>query len=238
MAQRMPLKPQVSGAPTANLFAQWKADANVYSDAGTTLATNGQTVQQWNDQTANALHFTQATSGARPTFNTNQQNSLPGITFDGSNDTFIKTLSIGTKGTIFVVYKLVVWANFAMMWEMGPSGSSFEDYGIQCRSSNGELDRMDSGGFTPYQGGATGTPTIGCMVIPSSGTGTLRQNASSSPVSVTINGSALDGINLASRGSFGFCNVQYFEILIYNTNLDSTTETAARNYLNAKWAIF
>ncbi|HMW26649.1 MAG TPA: hypothetical protein PKC51_08420, partial [Ferruginibacter sp.] len=31
-----------------------KADAGAYSDAGITPAVNGQTVQQWNDQSGNA----------------------------------------------------------------------------------------------------------------------------------------------------------------------------------------
>src|SRR5580692_2641587 len=73
-----------SGAPSSVLppavsgLQLWlKADAGVYSDAGTTLATNGQTVQQWNDQSGNGRHATQATSGNRPTYNTGKFNSLP-----------------------------------------------------------------------------------------------------------------------------------------------------------------
>jgi hypothetical protein len=54
----------------ANLVAWYKADAGVYHDAGVTLATNGQTVWQWNDQSGNGYHLVQATSAKRPTLTT------------------------------------------------------------------------------------------------------------------------------------------------------------------------
>jgi len=63
----------------------WKADAGVYVDAGVTLATNGQTVQQWNDQIGTG-HFTQGTAGGRPTFVTNAKNGLPVVRFGGVAD--------------------------------------------------------------------------------------------------------------------------------------------------------
>lgn len=52
----------------ANLFLWHKADAGVFVDAGVTPATNGQTVQQWNDQSGNGNNLLQATAGNRPTF--------------------------------------------------------------------------------------------------------------------------------------------------------------------------
>ena len=64
------------------LVAHWKADAGAYNDAGTTLATNGQTVQQWNDQSGEGYNLSQATSADRPTYNTNQLNGQPGINFN------------------------------------------------------------------------------------------------------------------------------------------------------------
>lgn len=43
--------------------------STVYADAGVTLATNGQTVQQLNDKSGHAYNFLQATSTKRPTWN-------------------------------------------------------------------------------------------------------------------------------------------------------------------------
>jgi hypothetical protein len=59
-----------------------RADERVYVDAGTTLATNGQTVQQW--QTTGgitAANATQTTAGNRPTYVTGVANSNPVVRF-------------------------------------------------------------------------------------------------------------------------------------------------------------
>ena len=45
---------------------------SVFSDTGTTVITEGGTVQQLNDLSGNNLHFTQATSGTRPTWSTGE----------------------------------------------------------------------------------------------------------------------------------------------------------------------
>ena len=73
-------------------LAFWaKADAGVYTDAAkATPATNGQLVYTWVDQKGGA-DLVQATEGNRPTFNTNQINGLPALTFAGThfmNSTF------------------------------------------------------------------------------------------------------------------------------------------------------
>lgn len=71
----------------ANLIAWYKADAGVFSDAGVTPAANNATVQQWNDQSGNGNHLSQATAGARPTFKSAGLNGKQGVVFSaaGSN---------------------------------------------------------------------------------------------------------------------------------------------------------
>ncbi len=91
-----------------SLFAWYEANVGVYSDAGTTLATNGQTVQQWNDQSGAGKHLSQATSAKRPTFNTGVQNNLSGISFVSGNGQFLATATIalgGTTASVFAVIK-------------------------------------------------------------------------------------------------------------------------------------
>jgi len=79
------LQPTQSGGTwtpaSAGALFWFAADQQVYTDAGTTLATNGQTVQQWNDLSGN-LDIDQPTAGSRPQFVTNVQNSLPAVYFD------------------------------------------------------------------------------------------------------------------------------------------------------------
>ncbi len=59
-----------------------RADQGAYVNAGTTLAINGQTVQQWNDyQGSSTYNVSQATSGNRPTFIMGSANNNPVIRF-------------------------------------------------------------------------------------------------------------------------------------------------------------
>lgn len=86
-----------------------KADAGVFSDAGVTPATNGATVQQWNDQSGNGNNATQATAANRPTYQTGLPgfNSLPAITFNGATPATGSYLVNGYTGnpvTAFIVH--------------------------------------------------------------------------------------------------------------------------------------
>ena len=88
-----------------------KADADVYNDAGITFATNGQTVQQWNDQTCNGFNVSQSNSGWRPTWDQYAFNGKPAIKFDKNLGTkFLENLvdnpvAAGAERTIFIVAK-------------------------------------------------------------------------------------------------------------------------------------
>jgi hypothetical protein len=62
-----------------------ETDSGAYKDAGTTLAIDNDTVQQWNDASGSANNDTQATALNRPTFKTNIVNGLPVIRCNGSN---------------------------------------------------------------------------------------------------------------------------------------------------------
>lgn len=65
----------------AALKGWYTADFGVYSDAGTTPAVDLATVQQWNDQSGNANHLSQATAGSRPQYLATGFNSIQGIRF-------------------------------------------------------------------------------------------------------------------------------------------------------------
>ena len=62
-----------------------KADVGVYNNAGITLASNGNKVQQWNDQSGVANNAPQLTAAYKPTYATNAVNGLPALRFNGSN---------------------------------------------------------------------------------------------------------------------------------------------------------
>ncbi|MGL5234956.1 MAG: hypothetical protein ACRC8Z_09405, partial [Empedobacter falsenii] len=75
------LKAQSPGGVTP--VAWYKADVGVYSDAGTTAATDNISVQQWNDQMGTGYNLMQATAAQKPTFSnqTKLANFNPTVTF-------------------------------------------------------------------------------------------------------------------------------------------------------------
>ena len=64
-----------------------KADAAVFNDAGITASSNGQTVQQWNDQSGNGNNVTQTVAANKPVFQMAQIGGRPSIFFDGVGGT-------------------------------------------------------------------------------------------------------------------------------------------------------
>lgn len=97
----------------ANLRGWYKADTGVYNDAGSTLATDGQTVQQWNDQSGIGNNISQATGGNRPTYDTTGFNGTHGVVFDSASLTrlFVSfdTFDLGGSGalSVFVVGQML-----------------------------------------------------------------------------------------------------------------------------------
>jgi hypothetical protein len=92
---------------TTVLWLDAADNTTVFSDAGTTQATNGSAVQQWNDKSGNSRNATQATAGNRPAYTAAGQNGRNTITFDGNSDglSLATGLSLGTTHSIFCVAK-------------------------------------------------------------------------------------------------------------------------------------
>ena len=84
-----------------------KADAGVYSDAGSTLATDTQTVQQWHDQSGNNWQALQDTVDKRPTLKSSQINFNPALY--NASDTFLRIDEMNVNasadgGLLYIVY--------------------------------------------------------------------------------------------------------------------------------------
>ncbi len=98
--------------PTCDPVLWLKADAGTYTNAGTTLATDGQPIQQWNDQSANTYHCTQADLSKRPIWQANAFYGKPALWFDGVNGNYwlenatqTPVATAGMPRTYFVVAK-------------------------------------------------------------------------------------------------------------------------------------
>lgn len=72
------------------------ASSGVYNNAGTTLASNGNDVQQWNDRSGNAKNASQAVAGVRPNYVTNVINGFPILRFTAANNDIILAAGVST----------------------------------------------------------------------------------------------------------------------------------------------
>ncbi|MEQ8687599.1 MAG: T9SS type A sorting domain-containing protein [Imperialibacter sp.] len=99
---------QNPGGVSSGLNLWLKANTEVYFDGGTTLATNGQTATQWNDQSPSSNNVSQSTLGNRPIYRTLAANFNPVLTF--SKNQFLdvtSALGIGSTSdyTYFIVFE-------------------------------------------------------------------------------------------------------------------------------------
>ena len=90
-----------------------------------TITTAGGSVSAWNDKSGNARNATQATSANQPTHSTTGFNGLPGVTFDGTNDTMIHGLNTGGPFSLVAVYKTgSLQGTYRGIMAAGPNNSS------------------------------------------------------------------------------------------------------------------
>jgi hypothetical protein len=94
-----PLIPGPGGVAATTVWL--RADEDVYVNAGTTLATNNQTVQQWNTRGGlTAANATQATAGNRPTYLTNTMNGNPVLRFGSTQFLDLGNLGISSSSDL------------------------------------------------------------------------------------------------------------------------------------------
>lgn len=107
----------IQPSAVTGLRVWFKADAIVGLNDGDLVST-------WNDSSSNANNAT--SSGAdRPTYQTNELNSLPVVRFDGATDFMVTGANSGISGdanlTVFVVLKLnTTHSNFEAAVQQGP----------------------------------------------------------------------------------------------------------------------
>jgi hypothetical protein len=103
--------PLPSDITSATLYRWLRADTTVYSDAGSTAATNDAKVQQWLDKSGNNRGVNQTLLAYRPTLHTNVLGTgFPGILFDASATTGMTNIAVETASaqptTFYVVLQI------------------------------------------------------------------------------------------------------------------------------------
>ncbi|WP_317897430.1 T9SS type A sorting domain-containing protein [Aurantibacillus circumpalustris] len=242
------------GVGTSATNVLWlKAESEVYNNAGTTLASTTDNVQQWNDQSGNAKNALQAVVANRPNYFTNVINGLPAIRFSATNNDLILSAGVST-------------ANLASVWAIA-------SYASLPSSNPGILIASPAGSGTTV---ATSDKCIGIWV--SSGAGTqvwgrgIQSNNTQQNISAvtTLNSNTfyiinniygtaqidqyvnntIAGNNTAHNGTLRSWtdvtvgrqaneswNGDIAEVIFYNVEVNSAQRIIIDNYLAAKYGL-
>ncbi len=237
-----------------------KADAEVYTDAGTTLATDGQSVQQWNDQSGNGNHVTQTTTINKPAFKSPDATARPAIYFDGVNrkvflnNTVSDLVTAGTARTVFVVARRDCNAHAGGV--LGGTLFTFRRGGLINTLTYGANSYgtpvyiySDNNGVGNNNASITGTaidsafsPTVVTYKIPAAGS---QVQCNLNGVAQTVNQGA--GSVTTETGTTGFTvgdredqvdldwSGWIYEVIVYNRALAADEITQVENYLKSKY---
>lgn len=230
----------------AGLTGWWSADAGVFSDAGSTPAVDNDTIRQWNDQSGNGRHFSQATAPNRPTFKTNIVNAKPVVRFGGGTDDDYMTAVAGSNffaagaKTAFVVF--YHRANFsAPLWSVWDGAVNY----VNQLGSNTGADHLtvnnDGATDTAIKTGlALGTWNIGTFLHSS---GLLYSGANDTRDTSLVSSASGNTSSLANTTYLGVSNGPTYldgdiaEVLFYNAALSQPERQVVEGYLANKYGI-
>jgi hypothetical protein len=215
--------------------ALWaKADAGYYTDAGTALATDGQSVQQWSDQSGNGRHPSQATAGKRPLWIANGQNGLPVLRFDGVDD-YLKAagFTLTQPETVFIVYKSIT---------LGGSGTHDTIFdgnatiGGAFLSDVRPVTQINAGTSVPVATAAA-DGIFAVLVVQFSGASSFWRLDGTQVATGDAGANDMNGFTLAALGNNSrTTNIDVGEVIVYPTALALADLQAVEAYLKARWA--
>ena len=227
----------------------------VFNNGGATLATSTQSVQQWNDISfangaANAKNVSQATSGQRPSWQTNAINGQPVLRFDGVDDQLELASLLGSdmfaadEANFFVVQKQSTAKdlNATFYWSVSASNRAV----LHISQSDSLVFDFPSTGGTGRLTVAQPTGWDDAFHITEAFRATTQ--AVELKVDSTLIGSGIRSgtlgtgstttlyIGASSGGSYNF-HGDIAEILVYKRGLAATERDKITCYLSKKYAI-
>ena len=220
-----------------NLVLWFKADAEVYSDNGSTLCTNGDTVYRWDDQSGNSFDATQTTAGNRPTYRTNIIGTKPAIDFDGVDNVLAITSDLDGTGDDLSFFIVIVPDDTA---PIGIFDSGDED---SIRNfSTGQWDWFSGSPYVDMDLGDT-NPVLLEFIHTMAPNRAITYYKNGTWVSDNPTGDSSTTLweTLAAIGSINF-GYDYYdgdiaEFILYKEAVGTTTRQDIETYLKAKYGI-
>lgn len=210
-----------------------KSDTQAYKDAGSTLAADGDTVQQWNDQSGSGNTVSQGTALRRPTFNTSIINGKPALTFGTSGAlTFLDksySANLSQPSTIFCVFKTVTTPDPGYIYCSPSSTMNGLVYssGKMVPTSNTGVGGINWNNNAWYY----------VTVLYNNASSTIRTNGvlglTVSPGASSASGLRIGASNIPDQQG----NFILTELLVYNANVSSTDVSAIECYLKTKYGL-
>ena len=226
----------------------WLSDSLKYSDAGSTLANNGDNIQQWNDISGNSNHATQTIASKRPTCTTHSFNDYTVAEFydDRLNINYDISPSVHANITVIAVVDINSSTTSTYLKVFGHDDGNYD----RC---SGIDDRCPGGAETfTYFDGSTSINGVGCFMSPPGNTAfVFSASYSSSYFNGWYNGTHKvnsanvtngDGQNSLSVGSIGSLYNEYWEggiaeFILFNRILNDAENLIIHNSLAAKYDI-
>ncbi len=222
---------------TVSGLALWfDSTRGVFTDAGTTPATDGGRVVQWNDFSSSGKNLSATLASAdRPTYNTNIKNGLPGITFDGVANVLVTgAMTLPQPVSIFAVMNQKTWTSGGGMFDGGTADNML----LYQVTASPDLRMYGSTGGAANFLTTLATGTFGVADFQFNRTSSFYRlnNGSKTLIVEDITGTP-GGLTLGREIGFGFGNVIYCEFLVYQSAVSDADASTIIRYLGAKWGI-
>jgi len=252
---------QSPGGYSTDLKFWIKSSSGTFSNAGTNLCTNNTALQQWNDQSGNAYHASQATSSLRPTFFSTGSNGNPVVRFAGTHFLDV-TSTVNISGTTDYSGFFVVKLTSATA---GGASDGSGDYVLDRTTGTNELFDLKvvaSGGTNRFffqkrndAGGNLGGPTS-TTVIDNSNFQIIYLRRTYNSGGNSISGISVNGVEEATQSNAsetttpprmrigrhatntsGGMNGDLTEMIVYNNVPSTTNRQKVESYLAIKYGI-
>lgn len=199
-----------------------------YKDAGTTLCSNGDPIQQLNDLSGNSNHLF-STSTARPTYTASYLNGLPAAVFDGSNDKLQSASGMNANPcTLIIVGKFLSVSGFPRIAGFGQTRSIYDQgttWGYYQDQTSGTLN----------MGGTASSFTTVVVRLETGVNHAPRLNGTNGS-NLKANANASNPLILGDSGvGSEFGNVAIVEAVYYPSILSDSDCAIAEAYLRSRY---